>query len=137
MNNKGFSLIEMLFTISVISLIMVVSLITVGNTFGLSSEKSYEIMKKSIITQVNQYIYECDNKIINCIGDYSWLQVDNVNKTSFKLNVMKKYNYFSEQDYVNPITNEEISNCLIVNVVKNENSTIDVILDDNKCKNKE
>lgn len=134
MNNRGFTLIEMLFTISVISLIMVVSLITIGNTFGLSSEKSYEIMKKGIITQVNQYIYECDNGIINCSGDYVWEKDEVGNKAFFKLGVMKKYGYFNEEDYINPITNEEIGNCLIVNVIKDEFSTITVVLDDNECK---
>jgi len=134
MNNKGFTLIELLLTIVLVSVVMIIFMVNISDTFGLSSEKSYEILKKSIITQVKEYIYECDNGLINCKNDYTWQNIGNSKETSFYLGVMKKYSYFNKQDYINPETQEEISNCLIIDIIKDELATINVSLDDSKCK---
>ena len=133
MDNRGFTLIELLVTLAIISIAMISSILIINNTFGMTDEKSYEIMKKSIITQANQYILECDNEVINCNGDYIW--VDNIDylSTSFPFSIMKKYSYFSENNFVNPITKEDISNCLIINVSKDKYSTLNIELDDSKC----
>ena len=74
MNNKGFTLVEVLVTISLLSIIMIGVIANIGDTFSLSSSKSYEILKKSIITVSEEYIYECDNGLINCQNDYEWVK---------------------------------------------------------------
>lgn len=133
MNNKGFTLIEVIITITLFSVIMVVVLVSVNDTFSLSSEKSLEIMYKSIISQASQYVYECDNNLIECNGDYIWVEENNIKKTSFYLDVMSKYGYFSSGDYVNPVSKSKINNCLIINVKKTYNQDIYVDLDDSNC----
>ena len=72
--------------------------------------------------------------MINCNNDYQWEKVGNVNKTNFSLNVMKKYSYLNEHEFINPITEEDIGVCLIVNVTKDDLATTDITLDDSKCK---
>ena len=94
MNNKGFSLIEVLVTISVLSHIMIIATASITNSFAISNEKSYDILKQNIIKQVKIYIYECDNNLINCKDDYKWENINNTSKTSFSLEIMQKYNYF-------------------------------------------
>lgn len=135
MNNKGFTLIEMLFTISIISMFTIVFTISISKTFGLSTEKEYEIMKKSIINQVGEYIYECDNNLINCQNDYDWINIDEKTKvTSINLSILKKYNYLKKEEYINPKTKEDISNCLIINVEKDARGIMNINLEDSKCK---
>jgi len=135
MNNKGFTLIELLFTISVISIFTIVFTISINNTFGLSTEKEYEIIKKSIINQAKEYIYECDNNLINCHNDYHWeISDEKTKKISINLNILKKYNYLKKEEYINPKTGEDISKCLIINAEKKEIGLININLDDSKCK---
>lgn len=132
-NNKGFTLIEVLITIAILSFVTITFFAIVSNTFSITDDKAYEVFKKSIVNQVNDYIIECDNSLIDCKGDYIWQTSENVQKASFSLNVMKKYSYFSEEDYINPITNKDISNCLIINVIKDEYSSLEISLDDSTC----
>ena len=133
MNKKGFTLTEMVVAISVISLLFTVVIVSITDAFGLTDEKSYEIMKKSIISSVNNYIYECDNDLLSCKGDYEWVKIDGNYKTSFSLNVLKKYSYLNIDSFVNPITDEDVSECIIVNVNKDSYSNINVSLDDSEC----
>lgn len=134
MNNKGFTLAEVLLSISVISILVVILTFTIGGTFGLSSDKSYEIIERSIINQVDKYIYECDNGLIECNGDYTWNNNSDSKSTSFYLDVMTKYSYFNEYDLINPKTNENISKCLKINVVKDNLAVLDISLDNSECK---
>lgn len=134
MNNRGFTLIELLVSISIMSIVSIVFFVVIGNTFGLSNEKAYDIMKKGIISQVSEYIYECDNNLITCSNDYVWKN-DGDNKTTFfYLDVMRKYEYFNEEDYINPITGEDVGKCMVINVNIDKNYTISVDLDDSECK---
>lgn len=132
-NNKGFTLIELLLTIAIVSILMVSFVLVVNSTFSLTEKQAYEVLKKGIIKQSAEYVTECDNNLISCKNDYEWIKDGNNLTTSFKLGVMKKYSYFNNDEYINPITNEDISNCLIINVTKDKYSSIDVKLDDSKC----
>ena len=133
MNSKGFTLIEMIITLFLISIVFTVLVMSVGNTFGLTKEKSYELMKKSIIIGVEDYIYECDNGLVNCENDYEWINEDGYSFTSFKLNILKKYSYLNKELFINPITEEEISDCLIIKVKKDDLLMYDVDLDESQC----
>jgi len=133
MNNKGFTLIEVVLTICFVSIVFIISIINVSGTFGLSDKKAYDAMKKAIITQVNEYVYECDNGLIKCENDYLWEEYNDIEITSFKLDVMLKYAYFSNDSFINPITKENINECMIIYVTKDSYATINVELDDSRC----
>ena len=129
MNNKGFTLIEMLLTITMIALIVVVVSFSINSTLSISKEKSYNILKNNIINMTNMYIMECEANTINCSNDYVW----NDNKTSFYANKLVLRGYSSQEELINPINEKDISNCLIVNVLVDENKVYTVSLDDSKC----
>ena len=49
MNNKGFTLTEVLAVLVVISLVAIIAINGLGKTLSISKEESYNIMKKNII----------------------------------------------------------------------------------------
>ena len=129
MNNKGFTLIELLMGLVIISIIVTLIMFSINSTLSISKEKSYGILKNNIINMANMYIMECEANTINCSNDYVW----NDNKTSFYANKLVLRGYFSQEELINPITEKDISNCLIVNVLVDENKVYTVSLDDSKC----
>ena len=133
MNNKGFTLIEVLCVIFLISIFFFGSFMVINNTFSITNEKAYEIVKEDIITQTKTYINECDNNIINCPNDYKWVSDNDNMITNINLSILKKYKYFNTDNLINPITNKDISNCLNIIVIKDKYSNIEVNLDDSKC----
>ena len=129
MSNKGFTLIEMLLTVTMIALIVIVVSFSINSTLSISKEKSYDILKNNIINMANMYIMECEANAINCSNDYVW----NNNKTNFYANKLVLRGYSSQEELINPINEKDISNCLIVNVLVDENKVYTVSLDDSKC----
>lgn len=133
MNNKGFTLIEVLCVIFLISIFFFGSFMVINSTFSITNEKAYEIVKEDIITQTKTYINECDNNIINCSNDYKWVSDNDNMIANINLSILKKYKYFNTDNFINPITNKDISNCLNITVIKDKYSNIEVNLDDSKC----
>lgn len=133
MNNKGFTLIEVLCVIFLISIFFFGSFMVINNTFSITNEKAYEIVKEDIITQTKTYINECDNNIIDCSNDYKWVSDNDKMIANINLRILKKYKYFNTDNFINPITNKDISNCLNIIVIKDKYSNIEVNLDDSKC----
>ena len=73
MNNKGFTLIELVVTIVILAIIMSVSTLSVVGTIQKTKEKSYKILIENIKTGAQSYYEECENKNIldtniNCNG---------------------------------------------------------------------
>ena len=77
-NNKGFTLTEVLTTLVIISVALFVILKQVGSTLSISKNESYKLMKDNIISSARDYINECNNKIIDC--NLKW----NDNELTFK-----------------------------------------------------
>ena len=129
MSNKGFTLIEMLLTVTMIALIVIIVSFSINSTLSISKEKSYDILKNNIINMANMYIMECEANAINCSNDYVW----NNNKTNFYANKLVLRGYSSQEELINPVNEKDISNCLIVNVSMNENKVYTLSLDDSNC----
>ena len=51
----------------------------------------------------------------------------------FYANKLVLRGYSSQEELINPINEKDISNCLIVNVLVDENKVYTVSLDDSKC----
>lgn len=122
MNNKGFTLTELLVALVIISVAAVVVAKQIESTLSVTKNSSYEIMKTNLVKAADLYIKECENKINNC--NITW----NNNKYSFKAGLLKEKGYYS--DLTSPIDNKELDNCLIIESEKN-NSTINTIIIDN------
>ena len=129
MDNKGFTLIEMLIGLLIISVVTTLIMFSINSTLSISKEKVYDILKNNVIKASNTYIIECESKTINCNNDYVWES----NNTSFLANTLILRGYFSENELINPVTNQDISNCLIINVYKDINKVYNISIDDSKC----
>ena len=121
MNNKGFTLVEVLSVLFLISLVMIVVVKNFSKTVSLSKEESYKIMKNNILTASKDYITECTGGIISC--DFSW-EVNN----HFSAKVLKEKGYF--KNLTSPIDGKNIEECLIIRA-KKENGVIETTLEDN------
>lgn len=56
MNNKGFSLIELLATIVILGILSAITITTISNAYQKSQDKAYEAFTKSIKNYVSDYI---------------------------------------------------------------------------------
>lgn len=122
MNNKGFTLIEVIITFGIITILTVTITYYIGNSFSISKETAYDLMKDNIISASYSYISECDNEFLEC--RYEWHN----NETKFTASVLKKSGYIDSLD--SPIDNIDLSECIIVHATKT-NGVVDVTLEDN------
>ena len=122
MNNKGFTLIEVLVTLVVISTVLVIVAKHTGNTLSITKNESYKLMKNNIMLAAKDYINECNNNIANC--NLKWEN----NIVIFNANLLKNAGYFKNLN--SPIDNKNLENCLEIKVEKN-NGVINVKLNDN------
>lgn len=121
MNNKGFTLVEVLVVVVIISLVLFVILRTFGTTFSFSKEEAYDIMKNNIVSVSYDYVNECNAGTVSCDFDFD---VNN----RFYASVLEKYGYF--HSLKSPIDGKNLGNCLIIEVTKN-NGVVMVDLIDN------
>lgn len=116
MNNKGFTLIEVLVTLVVISLILGITINYFSSTMAINKEEAYEVMKNNIISASQDYINECNSEIIDC---------DNTD--SFYANILKDYGYFDSLN--SPIDGKDIGYCLLIKTSK-EFGVVNVFVED-------
>lgn len=133
MNNKGFTLIEVLCVIFLISILFVASFLVVKDTLSITDEKAYQILKENIISQTKTYIDECENNIINCKKDFEWKKVNDNKIAYINLSLLKKYNYFDNDEIINPLTKKDMSSCVKIKVIKDKYSSISIFLDESEC----
>ena len=122
MNNKGFTLIEVLVTLVVISTVLIIVTKYIGNTLSITKNESYKLMKHSITTAAKDYINECNSNIINC--NLKWEN----NVVIFKASVLKKTGYFKNLN--SPIDNKNLEDCIEIIATK-KNGIITTKINDN------
>lgn len=123
MNNKGFTLIEVLAVIVIFSITTIVVSKNIGTTLSASKNETYNLMKTNIISVSYEYINECQSNTVECKLDWK------NNKTWFYAEELKNKGYF--KDLSSPIDNKYLGQCLIINVYKN-NGAYNINLKD-KC----
>ncbi len=121
MNNKGFTLTEVLVTITLISITTVIVLRQISTTLSVSSNEAYKIMKNNIIKASENYVKESEAHTINSSFSFE----DN---NTFNASVLENYGYFSNMK--SPIDGKNVGNCLIITATK-ENENILINLQDN------
>lgn len=125
MNNKGFTLVEVLSVLVIMTIIFVITINVTGNTLSISNEEAYKLTKDNIIEATDKYILECNNNIIDCNLDW------NNNKTIISAKKLIEAGYFKELK--NPINNKDLSNCLTIEVEQTSNNN-NYNINDNNCK---
>ena len=121
MNNKGFTLIEVLSVLVLISIIVTIVFTTFGTTMSASKEEAYKLMKNNIISAGYNYINECKLETIEC--DFSF---ETNNK--FTAKTLQDVGLF--KDLNSPIDGKNLGTCLILTATKSNGVTI-IDLEDN------
>lgn len=121
MGRKGFTLIEVVATLVIISIIVVAIVKGISPTLSSGKEEAYNLMKKNIITASYNYVDECEANLINC--NFSF---DENNR--FTASVLSSSGYF--KDLTSPIDNKDLGNCLIIEAIK-DNGVVKIDLIDN------
>lgn len=117
-NNKGFTLIETLAIIIVISLTGLIVARYIGKTLSIGKDESYKIMKNNILSASKDYITECKNNVIECNIDFNRI-------IEFKAETLKDVGYFNNLN--SPIDNKYLGNCLIIKAtLENEKIKVDL-----------
>ncbi len=122
LNNNGFTLVEVVVCLVIISFILIIVVSFSSNTLSINKEKAYEIMKSNISKASVSYLNECNSLDLDC--KLSW----NNNKTSFYVEKLRDSGYF--KSLISPIDGKDISRCLIIEAYK-QNGTIDINILDN------
>ena len=121
MNNKGFTLIEVLGALVIISIAMVVVFRQISSTLSIGNNEAYKLMKNNIISVSEDYVRESESGTNNT--DFSF----DTNNT-FTAEKLEKYGYFS--NLKSPIDGKYLGDCLIITATKN-NGNILIDLEDN------
>ena len=121
LNNKGFSLVEILVVLVIISIATFVILKEVGSTLSVSSKDAYKLMKNNIVSASEDYIRECEAGLIN--SDFSFS-----NNNTFKAKVLENYGFFSNMK--SPIDGRYVGDFLII-IANKVNGAIVVDIEDN------
>lgn len=135
MNNKGFTLVELIATIVVLALVMGLASYSIVGIIKRSKEKNYELLVTNIKDAAETYYQECryaKNSAISCYP--------NDNTYTITLGNLVEYGYLkgnskdSDDKYtlVNPLDDVDISECIIqirYNNGKINVSDVDHVLD--------
>ena len=121
MNNKGFTIVEVLVAFVLISIVLVFLTKEIGSTLSITKKESYELMKENILKSASIYIKECTSKQLDCN-----IQWEN-NQTTFEANILKENGYY--KNLKSPIDNKELGKCLIIKVTKTNETTKEIIID--------
>ena len=120
MNNKGFTLIEVLCILTIIALVFTIAIKTAGSTLSARKEDTYKLMKNNIVSAGYDYINECKAKTIQC--DFSF-----EDKNTFPVAVLKEMGYFSNLE--SPIDGKDLSSCLLLEATNSNGVTVIDLID--------
>ena len=98
MNRKGFTLVELLATITILGLIVLIVVPAVSKNVTKSKEKSYENLEKNIITVTKRYLLENSNLLPD----------ENETIKKIELEFLINENLFDTDKLINPLTNEKL-----------------------------
>jgi len=108
-NNKGFTLIELIITIALLAVISIISFVSINGVIEDNRVRNCENLRKSIMTAAKEYV--SDNR-------YSFT---NNNDQIIDVNDLISDNYLSGE-IVNPFNNKEINNAENIKITIKLNS---------------
>lgn len=127
LNRKGFTLIELIAVIVIISILLVLIVPSALSSSDKGKEASYNILVQNIKTAAENYYLECeygDNSNISCY----WPD-DNKNKLTVTIGDLANYGFLSVTDketdeliVLDPRNNDNNFNNCEINIVKNKDN---------------
>ena len=120
MNNKGFTLIEVLAVLVLVSVVTIVVIQNISSSMSLGRNEAYRLMKNNIISAGYHYIDECTQGTIHC--DFSFEK-----NNTFKARVLEESGYF--ENLKSPIDGAYLGDCLSLSAKKDNGVTVVDIID--------
>ena len=122
LNNKGFTLVEVIACLVIISFISILVVSFSNYTLSINKEEAYKVMKNNISKASVNYLKECEIGQLDC--DINW----NNDETSFYVEKLKTGGYF--KNLMSPIDGKDVGRCLVIKAFKN-NGVINIEVEDN------
>ena len=122
MNSRGFTLIEVVIVVVLISLVSFFTIRSFGTTFSFGKDEAYRIMKSNIVRASYDYVHECIVGTVSC--DFSF-----ETHHQFPAEVLKEKGFF--HSLKSPIDGKDLSDCLILDVSKKNGVIVSNLID--KC----
>ena len=126
MSRKGFSLVEVIITITIISVIVILATKSINSTLSISKNETYKLMKNNLLKASYNYINECKAGLIECdlsfqesdsnitnVEESSEKNIENINNT-FNASVLRTNGYFKNLE--SPIDGKDLGECLVLEV---------------------
>lgn len=120
MNNKGFTLIEILTVLVIVSITVISVFMTFGTTMSTTKEESYKLMKNNIISASYNYINECNLGTIQCNFSFE-------KNNKFNAKALQNAGFFKNLE--SPIDGKNLSECLILEAKKTNGVTVIDLID--------
>ena len=120
MNNKGFTLLEVLAVIVIISIITITSTSFIGKTLSSSKEESYKLLKDNIVSAGYSYVSECIAGSLEC--DFSF-----DDKNTFKARILENTGFF--RDLNSPIDGAYLGECITLKATKSSGAIVIDLID--------
>lgn len=134
MNDKGFTLIELIATILILALVMSIATYSITNVIKRSKEENYNILINNIKDGAEVYYQECkyaNNSGISCsLSNGSYV---------ITLGDLVKYNYLKGNDadnqyvIVNPKNDEDIGSCQVKVSYSNGTILVEAVSPSGSC----
>lgn len=121
MNNKGFTMIEVLAVLVIVSIVIIAVVPSISSSMSLGKNEALELMKNNVVSSSYSYISECEAGTILC--DFSF---DGNN--TFKASVLVDKGYFSNLN--SPVDGKDLGECLVLKASR-DNGVVIVDLIDN------
>lgn len=120
MNNKGFTLVEVLSILVLISIVTVCVFSTINSTMSVSKEEAYKLMKNNMISVSYDYVEECNLGLIEC--DFSFAE-----NNTFRAKDLQNAGFFTNLE--SPIDGKDLSSCLVFEATKSNGVTVINLID--------
>lgn len=132
MNNKGFTMVELVATIALLSVIMIISFVSINAVIDNSEINECNALVSNIKSATKEYFSDNRYNLDNISG----YKVDNNDKKyEVNVSVLTSNNYLTS-DIVNPFDDEKLNTDDIkINVELNDNYTIKEIIVKNSSNN--
>ena len=124
MNNKGFTLIELIATIALLAIISTISVVSINHVITESKVSDCDSLLKNIEVATKDYFSDNRYNLSELSG---YKELDDENKYSINAGVLISGKYLSG-NLVNPFTDKNIDNeDIIINIWLKEDYTVDSI----------
>lgn len=149
MNNKGFTLVELLATIAILGILSTVTIVSVTKYYEKSQENAVSAFEKNIVTTLESYVSMYGSKLFcsTCRNQSRTVQKCYYSGTELKCEdtILKKssvqfkelyYKNITSDDLINPSTKVKCDDTDEITIYRDSDYVYCFIIEENNCSNK-